>query len=109
MLVFGYKATYLLFVCGRGAGGASQQPITTKEVNTMRKRADSLNLTVNVTITVTDGETKKPASWRKPLAVILAVFLSVVVAVALLLAVPGVDPVQCAKIVRTFISTLLSG
>lgn len=75
----------------------------------MRKRADSLNLTVNINITVANGEAKKSASWRKPLAVILAVILSVVVAVVLLLTVSNVDPVQCAKIVRTFISTLLSG
>ena len=75
----------------------------------MRKRADSLNLTVNVNITVANGEAKKSASWQKPLAVILAVILSVVVAITLLLTVSSVDPVQCAKIVRTFISTLLSG
>lgn len=75
----------------------------------MRKRANSLNLTVNVNITVANGEAKKSASWRKALAVVLAVIFSVVVAVALLLTVPSVDPVQCAKIVRTFISTLLSG
>lgn len=75
----------------------------------MRKRADSLNLTVNVNITVANGEAKKSVSWRKPLAVILAVILSVVVAITLLLTVPSVDPTQCAKVVRTFISTLLGG
>ena len=34
----------------------------------MRKRANSLNLTVNVNITVANGEAKKSASWRKPLS-----------------------------------------
>lgn len=76
----------------------------------MRRRADSYNLTVNVNVTIgDDGKAKKSIARWKMLAKILAVILSVVVVVTLLLTVPNVDPNQCAKLVRAFISTLLGG
>lgn len=79
----------------------------------MRKRTSnsgSINVNVNVNITVGSGKTAaKSASWRKWLVLILKVVAPVAVAIGLLLTVPNVDPIQCAKLVRTFISTLVVG
>lgn len=79
----------------------------------MRKRTSnpgSINVNVNVNITVgSDKTAAKSAPWCKWLVLVLKVVAPVAVALVLLLTVPNVDPAQCAKLVRTFISTLVVG